>query len=284
MTAAPGLSPTAEGSLEKTPLVHLLVYMADRQLSGSIVLHDPHPPADLEHIVYFVDGTASKFRTGEAIAPLGRILFELGRLDEATLHASLAAIAGKNELHGEYLVRTKAITREQLMAGLRAQALRQMAYLFSVSAATTFSFYENVNLLESWGGPETTPLDPLPTIWSGVRVRADEPVIDATLARLAATPIKLHEQSDVARFGFSTQELSVIDFIRARPSSMQSLMASGLAPPRTIQLVVYTLLITRHLDHGANSAPPVGLQRSNEKPAPPHGPTVPGRVTIARVT
>jgi len=41
MTQASGQQPTAQGSLERTPLVHLLVYMADRQVSGSLVLADP---------------------------------------------------------------------------------------------------------------------------------------------------------------------------------------------------------------------------------------------------
>jgi hypothetical protein len=38
MTKLAGLTPTAEGLLEKTPLVHLLVYLADRELTGSLVL------------------------------------------------------------------------------------------------------------------------------------------------------------------------------------------------------------------------------------------------------
>ena len=283
MTATPGPLPTAEGSLERTPLVHLLVYMADRQLTGSIVLQGPPPEPGLEHTLYFVEGVASKLRTGELIAPLGRVLFELGHISEATLDESLAAIAGQGELHGEYLVRTHAIHREQLIAGLRSQALRQIAYLFGVSPATTFAFYENVNLLENWGGPELVPLDPLPTIWSGVRVRADEPIIDATLARLSTTTLKLHAQSDTSRFGFSPQEVAVIDFIRARPITLETLVASGVAPPRTIQLVVYALLITRHLDHGASAAPPVGVQRAVDPPAMRAGPASVGRVPLARV-
>src|SRR6476659_9351865 len=128
MTEASGQPPTAQGSLEKTPFVHLLVYMADRQVTGTLVLAEPDQAPGEEHAIYFLEGTASKFRTGKPIAHLGRVLFELGYLSEQALNDSLAAIAGRGELHGEYLCRAGIIDRPKLVAGLRAQALRKMFY------------------------------------------------------------------------------------------------------------------------------------------------------------
>src|SRR5688572_15749885 len=120
MTKTAGLNPTAEGLLEKTPLVHLLVYMADRQLTGSLVLSSRS--GGEEHAIYFFEGQASKVRTGEPIAHLGRVLFELGILSEEALNASLAAFSRGNDLHGEHLVRAGVIDRENLMEGLKVQA------------------------------------------------------------------------------------------------------------------------------------------------------------------
>ena len=260
MTNSSGLLPTATGSFEKTPFVHLLVYMADRQLSGSIVFASPRAAAGEEHAIYFLDGTASKFRTGEAVAHLGRVMFEMGTLPEAALDESLLAISGGQELQGEWLVRRGFIDRAHLMAGLRAQAIRKMAYFMSLASDTVYAFYKDTNLLETWGGPELTPLDPLPTIWSGICARADAPVIDAMLARLGSTSLKLHEHSDASRFGFSPHEQAVVDLIRARASSLPGLIQTQVMPERNIKLIVYTLLITRHLDHGEGTAPPVGVQ------------------------
>ena len=282
MTKTAGLTPTAEGLLEKTPLVHLLVYMADRQLTGSLVLSSRS--GGEEHAIYFLEGQASKVRTGEPIAHLGRVLFELGILSEETLNASLAAFSRGNDLHGEHLVRAGVIDRENLMEGLKVQADRKMAFLFALPGDTKYRFYQDVNVLEDWGGPEMIPLDTLPIIWSAVRARADDPIVDATLRRLGTTTLKLHIKSDVTRFGFSAHELAAIDVMRASPLSLGGLIETRVVPRRTTELIVYTLLITRHLDHRADSAPPVGLSKGasvNTPAAAPHSPQ--GGVPVARV-
>src|SRR5690242_14103601 len=181
MTEAVGQPPTAQGSLERTPFVHLLVYLADRQVSGTIVLAEADQPPGEEHAIYFVEGTAAKFRTGKPIAHLGRVLFELGYVSEQILNESLSAIAGRGELHGEYLCRTGAIDRQKLLAGLRAQAQRKMAYLFGLPSSTVYAFFQDANLLHNWGGPELMPLEQLATIWAAVCARGDEPVVDMML-------------------------------------------------------------------------------------------------------
>jgi len=55
--------------------------------------------------------------------------------------------------------------------------------------------------------------------------------------------------------------MAIVDLVRARPCSLATLVASELLPERTIKLIVYGLLITRHLDHRADTAPPVGVER-----------------------
>src|SRR5258705_9699027 len=106
-----------------------MVYLADRQLSGTLVLAEPDQAPGEEHAIYFHEGTSAKFRTGKPIAHLGRVLFELGVLTEEVLNESLAAIADGGELHGAYLLRHGIIDRTALLAGLRAQAVRKIAYL-----------------------------------------------------------------------------------------------------------------------------------------------------------
>jgi curved DNA-binding protein CbpA len=283
MTQASGQQPTAQGSLERTPFVHLLVYMADRQVSGSLVLADPAEAAGQEHGIYFLDGTASKFRTGKPIAHLGRVLFELGYLSEQALNDSLTAIAGRGELHGEYLCRIGVIDRPKLITGLREQAQRKIAFLFGLPSSTHYAFYQDLNLLDSWGGPELTPLEPLATIWSAVGSRGDDPIVDGVLERLGSTTLKLHEESDVSRFGFSPQELGVIDLIRARPCTSKALIESGIVPRRRIQLIVYTLLVTRHLDHGDDAALPIGIARLGDTGRLRATSSTTGNVPLARV-
>jgi curved DNA-binding protein CbpA len=206
-------------------------------------------------------------------------------LSEETLNASLAAFSRGNDLHGEHLVRAGVIDRANLMEGLKVQADRKMAFLFALPGDTKYRFYQDVNVLEDWGGPEMIPLDTLPIIWSAVRARSDDPIIDATLRRLGTTTLKLHLKSDVSRFGFSPHEMAAIEMMRAVPSSLAGLVEARVVPRRTAELIAYTLLITRHLDHRADSAPPVGLSKTPSVNTPVAAPasTAEGGVPVARV-
>jgi tetratricopeptide (TPR) repeat protein len=282
MASPEGLSPTAEGSLEKRPFVHLLVYMADRMLTGSIQFVAPGGVAPLVHVVFFRNGAPAKVRTGEPVVYLGRALVELGLITQATLDASLKARSEEGAgLHGEILVQSGAIDRAALALGLRTQMQRKLTYLFGMPPSTTFAFYQDVNLLEDWGGAESTPLDPLPLIWSAVAQNPLDPMINGTLSRLGAMPLRLHADSDVSRFGFAPDEIAVIDRIHSYPAPLDRLLASGAAPEWTVKLIVYVLLITRHLDHGT-SAPPVGLLHIPES-ARTRAPTPATGVAVARL-
>src|SRR3954468_7820123 len=126
-----GLTPTAEGSLDKTPFVHLLVYVADRMLTGSMRFLTPGSDANpLEHCIFFRDGAAANVRTGETVVYLGKALLDLGLITQATLDASLHARDQGGGLHGDILVRSGAIDRAGLIVGLRSQMLRKLSYLF----------------------------------------------------------------------------------------------------------------------------------------------------------
>src|SRR4051794_8153120 len=193
MGGATGLTATAGGSLEKTPFVHLLVYMADRELSGTLVFAATRegPPAD--DLIYFRDGLPAKVRTGEAVAQLGALLVERGHLSPPVLDAALAALLQSPDLLGEYLIRTDAIDRATLRSTLGEQARRKIAHLFKLPGATTFAFYQDANLLEDWGGAEVTPIDSLQLIWAAVQAGTVDNLIEPTLSRAGETPLKLHE-------------------------------------------------------------------------------------------
>jgi tetratricopeptide (TPR) repeat protein len=262
MVSASGRPPTAEGSLEKTPLVHLLVYLADRALTGSMVFVSPRANGAQYDVVYFADGAPAKVRTGEPVAHLGEVLVEFGFLTEQARRATLATARQASELHGRVLVRTGAIDEKVLLTALCTQATRKLTHIFGVPNDTTFSFFEGTDLLEDWGGPELVVLDPLEQIWRAACARSNEAVVDSTLARLGLATLKLHDATAAGRFGFGPAELRLVDRIRQSPSTLADLIASGVAPERATRLVVYVLLVTRYLDvtgsiRPATNPPPV---------------------------
>ncbi|HEY3595461.1 MAG TPA: DnaJ domain-containing protein, partial [Polyangiaceae bacterium] len=158
---------------------------------------------------------------------------------------------------------------------------RDIEQCVTLADATTFAFFDGVNLLSP---QENRPpsRDPLPTIWSVVNARGIDRVVEATLARLGSKALKLHELSRPERFGFAPGELGLVSALRAVPRSLGDLVRATQVSQDTVKLVIYALLITRHLDHG--SAEPVGLHRADDRePEKDATPASGGKVAIARV-
>jgi curved DNA-binding protein CbpA len=259
----PDLTPTATGKLSKTPLPHLLVYMLDHQLDGSLVLKASDAS---EHVVHFSRGSASKVRIAYDSAYLGTVLQELGFIDMETLESSRETLLQQGGLHGQLLIAAGKLDKAMLAAALREQVTRRMVKLFQqLDNDTMYEFYGGLNLLDDFGGPELTPVDPLRVLCLGVRARPDFQHIDPMLARLGTGPLVFRPSAaDVGRFGFSAGELSALDVLRARPSSLPDILASGLMPEPELKVLVYLLLITRNVEL-AQRAP---AQPAPEQPAP----------------
>ncbi|MFO0546956.1 MAG: DnaJ domain-containing protein [Polyangiaceae bacterium] len=250
-------APTAEGTLTKTPLVHLLVYMLDQRLTGTTLLQTPD---GLNHGIYFDKGIPAKSRTGGMVAPLDRVLLEMGLLDEQTLRQSLMEISKKKMLHGRYLVGRGLLDGSTILKALRQQLIRKLIHLFELPPETRYAFYADHNLLEGYGGPELTPVEPLSIIMTGVRMRADDPLVTTTLNRLSKRTIGLHMDSEVKRFEFHKDESAVADLLRIRKTTLEEIIAAQVAPEATTKLTLYALAITRHLEIvGAQGRPPVGV-------------------------
>lgn len=252
-------TPTAEGLFSKTPLAHLLIYMLDQRLTGTTMFHAPD---GLTHAIYFHDGGPAKVRTGTTVAPLDRILIEMGLLDEPTLRATLMEISKKQILHGRHLVMKGLLDREKILDALRIQVMRKTTYLFELPPETRYAYYKDLNLLANFGGPELTPCEPLAAIMAGVRLRANDPMVDATLLRIAGRPLALHIDAELRRLQLQRDERSVVDLLRARRMTLAEILDAGVAQERVVRLTIYALAITRYLDLGVpGSRAPVGLNR-----------------------
>ncbi|AUX29224.1 MULTISPECIES: DnaJ domain-containing protein [Sorangium] len=252
----PGEPPTAEGALARTPLVHLLVYMLDRRLTGTACFIDPQ---GVRHGIFFSDGVPAKIWTGTIIAPLDRVILELGLLDEATLRETLRDITKRRVLHGRLLVSRGLLDRETVFAVLREQLVRKLVALYDLPPDTRYAYYDGQNLLSSYGGPELIGCEPLAVIMAGVRLHADDPLIDATLDRIQSRQLGLHVEAEMKRFQLHRDEAAVVDLLRTRRMTLADLVGAGVAQERVVRLTIYALAITRHLDLGAPGRRPVGL-------------------------
>ncbi len=245
MDPTPDMRPAAKGDFVKTPLAHLIVFIAERKLHGSLVLHGDDGSSST---VYFTDGAPSKVYTSYPGTVLGRVMLQLGLIDDDAFRASNEEREKSDALCGQILLSMGAIDEAQLVAGLREQMMRRLLKLFEkLGDVTTYAFYAEVNLLSDYGGPEVTPIDSFRVVWEGMHLRPNDPSIDPTLARLGSAPVGLRPGADLRRFGFGPPELKIIELLQVRPMSLAAVLELNVMPIRQLKLLMYALLITKSI-------------------------------------
>lgn len=262
---------TATGNLQATPFGHLLVYLLDRGLTGSLVLEEASGD---KHAVWFEAGAPAKVKTAKPVTYLGQVLVEQRAITREVYERTLQGALHERRLHGQVLLDTGAVEQRVLRDALREQLARQVLWLFKLPATTLYGYYDQVNFLERWGASEGLRTRPLALIWRGLRRHASPAEIDAVTGRLGQRSIELHVDAPIRRFKFEAAEQALIDVLRAKPQPLASLMASGLAAPEDVKRLVYVLIILRQLELGVPGAAPVGVDEapsSSRFPAAPSG-------------
>ena len=253
------LEATATGNLQATPFSHLLVYLLDRGLTGSLVLEEQNGD---KHAIWFEAGAPAKVKTATPVTYLGQVLVEQRAITREVYERTLQGALHERRLHGQVLLETGAVELKVVRDALREQLARQVLWLFKLGPATAYGYYDQVNLLERWGAPEGLRTRPLALIWRGLRRHASAAEIEAVTARLGQRPIELHVDAPIRRFRFESSEQALIDVLRAKPQPLSSLIASGLAAPDDVKRLVYVLVILRQLELGVPGAEPVGVDEA----------------------
>ncbi len=263
--------PTAIGTLARSPLIHLLLYFLEKELSGTVELAAPDGRTAT---LLFQHGRPSKARTGEPVAYLGRGLLDLGLLTEQQLATSLAELTTAKSsgpaFHGQILLKGGLIDASQLEAGLRYQLLRKLRYVASFSVETTYAYYQAFDGLCGWGPDPATagePFDPLGMIWPLLQERPPRSHVDAALGRIAGSSLRLVRGADLGRLGIGKECSAAVELLAAQPTPVGELPAmSGLDDAKT-QLLVYLLLVTKRVEVLRSSASRPSA--SAVSPAPP---------------
>jgi DnaJ-domain-containing protein 1 len=263
---------TATGNLQATPFGHLLVYLLDRGLTGTLVLEEPSGD---KHAIWFDAGAPAKVKTATPVTYLGQVLVEQRAITREVYERTLQGALRERVLHGQVLLETGAIELRTLKDALREQLARQVLWLFKLGPATAYGYYDQTNFLDRWGAPEGLRVRPLALIWRGLRKHASAAEIEAVTSRLGQRPIELHVDAPIRRFRFEASEQALVDVLRAKPQSLSSLIASGLASPDDVKRLVYVLVMLRQLELGVPGAEPVGVDEAPSSSrilaAPPAG-------------
>ena len=271
-----GLKPAAQGTFERTPLLHLLVYALDQRLTGTTVFltHDGNIA-----LIYFEGGAPAKVRTSELVSPLGQVLIELGALDSATTEQTLKAAMSSRRLHGELLTSHGLVRGDMLVAALRWQVVRKIEHLLTLPKSTRYAYFPGQNLLDGYGGADLVPVEPLALVMSGCRRAGITELALATLEDLEDAPLGIHPAAELERLGCEPHERAIIDLIRERGLSFPALVASALAPAPSVKVAVYALVILRVIYIDTDAKPPVGCANAPHAPLEPPRDRAPSNVT-----
>ena len=264
----PRPKPAAQGTLEKTPAIHLVVYALERKLNGTLELTTP----DNEIVtLLFIDGSPSKIATTEPVAYLGRVLVEIGALSTDAHEDSLRDLAAARMLHGQLLVESGALSHEQIRDGLREQLARKLGYLFSLTPATQYAYYDGFDALFQFGGDETTPIDPMPFVWRAVRDHTPLAHMKASLSKVGNHLVRVARDAKVERFGLEGPALSFVELLRSRPMRLPEMHAMRVLQESSLDQLLYCLLITKQVQLIQERVDgPISTRASMPGSEPPH--------------
>ncbi len=275
-------APTAEGQLSKTPFAHVLLYMRERKLSGTLSVQAPAALPDVggESLLAFESGALAQVRLPTVVDPLGFVLREMGLIDDAALNESLARLARREGLQGEILRKMKVCDEATIEAGLRSQVRRKALRLFAVTDAP-YAYYANLDLLEGWGGSRVRE-DVLSLLWRGVRGCPDVRAIDGVLAKVGSQFVRLRSGSDLRVFEFDRNADAVIDVLRYDSAPLEALLRAG-TDAQLARSIVYVLLISKQAELVAPGTRAVRTQASippgpDPSSVPPRPPSTPALV------
>lgn len=255
--AAQNRTPTSLGMMSRSPLPTLLVNLAKRSLTGSLLFK---PSAGGEHAITLRHGTPVKLAGHKLAGRLGEILVKQGKADVPTLQLALDRALREGAQLGEILVGAGIIDRPTLEAALRTQIALRVGQLAALPGDTVFEFYADIDIIAKRGTSDETPVDFLSACTAAARGWQDLAAIDETLTRIGDLPIVLHPSAAPDRFGFSPPEKGILKTILATRPSFPRLLTSGVDPVLA-RIVVYALAITRHLDFGVADSWPMGVRQ-----------------------
>ena len=245
------MTPSATGSLGKSPFLHLLVSALEHESTGTLVIETPQ---GARSALRLERGIPVKFRTAEPLSTLGALLAELGWVNLAQCEQSFEEAASAGRLHGEYLVESGMLSADVVTRGLRLQMLRKLSWACTLPESSMYGLYEGQDFIARWAGAGT-PISPLHAAWRLAREMRESPAFTHLMERVTSQVLKIHPEAVLQKFGFDSAERAVLDALKATPQTFIALTKLDALPVPILERAVYVLTLTRQFDLGTGSRP-----------------------------
>ncbi|MFO0665982.1 MAG: hypothetical protein U0174_18670 [Polyangiaceae bacterium] len=274
-----------EGEIGRTPLPHVLVFMLDYRLTGTIVFREPDATV---HQIYFREGApslaTSEPTSGLAGSPtasppgrIGAILAAQGFVSVADVERSAIDAAAVGVRLGEFLVGEGLVSREGLDEALQLQLTERVVALANLAPTARYEYVADENLLsDAPGGEEPLSSRPLAILTAVVRVWRDRERIERALRRVEAEALDLATKGQgsalglAAAFDFEAEEMSVYRRIEAGGARLVTLLQMGVSI-EAVETVVSVLYMTRQLVVPGETRAPVFDTSAEGQVARSHG-------------
>lgn len=270
------------GDLARTPLAALLLAALNEKATGVLTVEHPKGTARL----YLRTGMPVGAQTFLGFKPLGLHLLQRGRIDMMALNESLSRMAQTGQPQGRILVEMGAIDQPTLDKALAEQ---QAGYVTLIAGLDAGAYhFEPGTALPEW--TSAVRISPLKVIVDALEQPQAAQLVDAALGQAGATLALTPVYRQVAdKFGWSQPERALVAVLEA-PAAPEALLAGGGVAPERARAMLAALILLGLAE--ASTAPtgttpetPTGLAAELATVGatpPPSAPAVPGEIAEPR--
>jgi hypothetical protein len=232
-----------QGRLDDEPLPGLLHQLQATHASGVLRLETRVG----RHEVYFREGFPVAVQLPGSAEMIGKVLVEMGYLDEAAHRKSLAQPPPPGVRYGEWMVQNGLLAADQLKLALKAQVRRRLHRLFFL-AEGRFTFQALSHDHGVFAG-EPLRVQPTRAVYQGVRSAWSAERLAGALFLLDGRAIRctLDDQA-LGRYGFGQDDSQLAALLCQGYWTLPDLAEATSMPLQAVHALVYALYITDGLD------------------------------------
>jgi len=220
-----------------------------------------------QHALFLRDGYPVSVTLPGSVEMIGKVLLEMGFLDENNYRQSMAQPPPKGKRFGDFLIERGLVTAEQVRLGLKAQVRRKLHRLFFLNDGSwVFQAGEHNQGIQ---GTESLRVHPYRAIYHGVRSSWPADQLQGALFLLEGKAIKAKiSAEESARYGLGPDDGRAAELLRKGYWTVVDLAEGAGLPTQPIHALVYSFYITDSLDIQLADAVP-RLKRKADSATPP---------------
>jgi tetratricopeptide (TPR) repeat protein len=239
--------PEAAGAFRQHPLPKLLFYLYRRQFTGLMTIQAD----EAENTIYFRDGMPVSAQVADMVEPVGRILLELGYINDELYNMSLVQAAETGQRQGEVLQSIGAVGPDQVEQAFKLQVLRKLLRLFKLREAQFALYREDHELARTPEEAARMRVHPRRIIYHGIRNAYDLERLREEVGRAlenVAFRLDSRKAPNLDRYQFGAEDSTIIELLGKGFWDIDSLANAAGRGEVDAWMMAYTLLVTDMLE------------------------------------